>query len=303
MRLELDEKKEDTEKTESTAGGKTERLEDWADNRKEHMKDMPLKERLKWYVTYYWIRALVIGLVVCLAGYFIWINTLGKKETWLGGAIINLPVDTKAVDEVEEEFGSAQGLTKKQLVTLDLSYTLDAAGSETAQEDTAGDGTVDEAEVQGSIAGGETAQEDTADEETLQDDILSEENMLSQNDIANMTKIQVYYASGDLDLVIAPEAVFDYLEEREYSYRDLGEVLGEEFIAGLDQEQLRYSEDADGNEVVTGISLEETDFLKKICPEAAEAEKADGEKIYAGVFYSASNADHAAAFLQYVLEQ
>ncbi|MDY4970510.1 MAG: hypothetical protein SO101_09650, partial [Lachnospiraceae bacterium] len=133
MRLELDEKKEDTEKTESTAGGKTERLEDWADNRKEHMKDMPLKERLKWYVTYYWIRALVIGLVVCLAGYFIWINTLGKKETWMGGAIINLPVDTKAVDEVEEEFGSAQGLTKKQLVTLDLSYTLDAAGSETTQ--------------------------------------------------------------------------------------------------------------------------------------------------------------------------
>lgn len=295
MRLELEEKTEDTDKK---TDGKTERLEDWADNRKEHMKDMPLKERLKWYVTYYWIRALVIGLVVCLAGYFIWINTLGKKETWMGGAIINLPVDTKAVDEVEEEFGSAQGLTKKQLVTLDLSYTLDAAGSETTQ-----DGTADEEEGQGSTAGGETVQGDTADEETLQDDILSEENMLSQNDIANMTKIQVYYASGDLDLVIAPEAVFDYLEEREYSYRDLGEVLGEEFIAGLDQEQLRYSEDADGNEVVTGISLEETDFLKKICPEAAEAEKADGEKIYAGVFYSAANADHAAAFLQYVLEQ
>lgn len=231
---------------------KKERLEDWADNRKAHMKDMPWKDRVKWYVTYYWIQALAAVLVISLAGYFIWINTAGKKETWMGGAIINMTVDTNAADEVEAAFGGEQELTKKQLVTLDSSYTLDVVNEE-----------------------------------------------LSQNNIGNLTKIQAYYAAGDLDLIIAPETTVSFLEEKEYSYQDLEEVLGKEFIAQLDKELLRYSEDENGNTVVTGISLEGTDFLEKLCPEGTGTD----DKIYAGIPCTAAHADHAAEFLQYILGQ
>ncbi|MGN0294088.1 MAG: hypothetical protein ACI4D3_08820 [Lachnospiraceae bacterium] len=231
---------------------KKERLEDWADNRKAHMKDMPWKDRVKWYVTYYWIQALAAALVIGLAGYFIWINTAGKKETWMGGAIINMPVDTNAVDEMEEIFGESQELTKKQLMTLDSSYTLDVVSDN-----------------------------------------------LSQNNIGNLTKIQAYYATGDLDLIIAPETTVSYLDEREYTYRNLEEVLGKDFIAQLDEELLWYSEDENGNAVVSGISLEGTDFLEKICPEGTGTD----DKIYAGIPYTAAHADHAAEFLKYVLGQ
>lgn len=229
-----------------------ERLEDWADNRKAHMKDMPWKDRVRWYVTYYWIQALAAVLVISLAGYFIWINTAGKKETWMGGAMINLAVDTNAADEVEEAFSDIQELTKRQLVTLDSSYSLDVMGED-----------------------------------------------LSQNNIGNLTKIQAYYATGDLDLIIAPEEVIGYLEEREYTYRNLEEVLGKDFIAQLDEEQLRYSEDENGNTVVSGISLEGTDFLGKICPEGTGSD----DTVYAAIPYTAANAEHAAEFLKYVLEQ
>lgn len=230
---------------------KKERLEDWADNRKAHMKDMPWKDRVKWYVTYYWIQALAAVLVISLAGYFIWINTAGKKETWIGGAIINMAVDTNAVDQAEAEFSEARALTKKQLVTLDSSYTLDVVSGE-----------------------------------------------LSQNNIGNLTKIQAYYATGDLDLIIAPQTTVSYLEEKEYTYRNLEEVLGRDFIAQLDEELLRYSKDEKGNDIVSGISLEGTDFLEKICPEGTGTDN----KIYAGIPYTAANADHAAEFLKYLLK-
>lgn len=230
---------------------KKERLEDWADNRKAHMKDMPWKDRVKWYVTYYWIQALAAVLVISLAGYFIWINTAGKKETWIGGAIINMAVDTNAVDQAEAEFSEARALTKKQLVTLDSSYTLDVVSGE-----------------------------------------------LSQNNIGNLTKIQAYYATGDLDLIIAPQTTVSYLEEKEYTYRNLEEVLGGDFIAQLDEELLRYSKDEKGNDIVSGISLEGTDFLEKICPEGTGTDN----RIYAGIPYTAANEDHAAEFLKYLLK-
>ena len=162
-----------------------------------------------------------------------------------------MAVDTNAVDQAEAEFSEARALTKKQLVTLDSSYTLDVVSGE-----------------------------------------------LSQNNIGNLTKIQAYYATGDLDLIIAPQTTVSYLEEKEYTYRNLEEVLGRDFIAQLDEELLRYSKDEKGNDIVSGISLEGTDFLEKICPEGTGTDN----KIYAGIPYTAANADHAAEFLKYLLK-
>ncbi|MDY2627702.1 MAG: hypothetical protein SOW08_05220 [Lachnospiraceae bacterium] len=231
---------------------KRERLEDWAENRKKNMKDMPWKERIRWFMTYYWMQTAAVILVIVVAVYFIWFYTVGKKEVWLSGAIINVVVDQDAVDRREEAFAEAQGLNlKKQLVTLDSSYTLDADGEE-----------------------------------------------YNQSDAASMTKLTTYYAVGDLDLLIAPEGIFDYMESNEYSFRDLEEILGEDFAEQFDESSIRYMQDENGNTYAGAISLAGTEFLEQI---AGIGEIADREEIWIGIPYTAERAEHAAAFMEYVL--
>lgn len=230
---------------------KKERLEDWAENRKAHMKDMPLKDRLKWYVTYYWVQTAAAVLVVSVIVYFIWFYTIGKKEIWMNGAIINVTVDSDAVIQVEETFAETQGVdTRKQVVTLDPYYNLDVTGEE-----------------------------------------------MTQSSIANLAKIEAYYASGDMDLMIAPEKVFDYLLERECSYQNLEEILGEDFVAQFDEEHLLRIKGEDGTLFAGAVSLENTELIEDM---GVIEEFSDGDQIWIGIPYSAKHAENAAAFIDYV---
>lgn len=105
---------------------KKERLEDWAANRKEHMKGMPWSQKMKWYLTYYGVQTLAVVIAVGLAAYFLWSSTIGRKETWLNCVIINADADAETLNAIGEAFSETQELnTKKQLVTLDSSYLLD----------------------------------------------------------------------------------------------------------------------------------------------------------------------------------
>lgn len=232
---------------------KKERLEDWAENRKEHMKDMPWKDRLKWYVTYYWIHTAIAILVISVSVYFIWFYTIGKKETWLSGAIINMTVDTACVDQVEEAFAGEQELNvKKQQVILDPFYSLDVDNEE-----------------------------------------------LTQNNIANLTKIEAYYANGDMDLIIAPEKTFDYLDTKEFSYQDLEEVLGTDIDVRFDEEHLRYMKRDDGTSFVCAVSLENTEFIRNL---GMTDDTSAGEQIWISIPYTARHVENAAEFIEYIFE-
>lgn len=228
---------------------KKERLEDWAENRKQHMKDMPWKDRVAWYVMYYWPQAFVVCLVVLVLGYVLWHGTIGKKETWFNCAIINCDVDAGVLGAFGDDFAKAQDLNpKKQVITLDHSYILDAKDSN-----------------------------------------------ITAHMITALGKLQACFTAGDMDLMIGPSSAFDYLDEKEFVYLDLTEVLDDDFMAQFDEDQIRYGNDSNGNRVVTGISLEGTRFLKDTDIMI--------EDPYAQIPYSSERVDHTKIFLTYLFEK
>lgn len=227
---------------------KKERLEDWAVNRKEHMKGMPWSKRIRWYLTYYGAAALAVAAAVSLVGYLIWSSTIGRKETWLNCVIINADVDGKTLNAVGEAFSETQDLnTKKQLVTLDPSFLLDV------------------------------------DSDTM-----------TQNNASYLGKLKAYFAANEVDLIVAPEAACNYLDEMEYYYQDLEQVMGSAFMDRFDESQLRYMEDESGETFICGVSLKGTKLLTQTDMMVEEP--------YVMIPYTSVRAENAAAFLEYIFE-
>lgn len=245
MRIELE---EETSEEVKEYDEHRERIEDWAAHRKEHMKELPFWERVRWYVSYHWIQAVAVILIVAFVGRLVWSYTFGKTENWLGGIIINSQVEDSALDQVEEAFAKTQKLdTKKQLVTLDAGYYLS-----------------------------------------------NDSDTMNQNDMNYLTKFEANISIGAVDVMIASSETYDYLGGR-CTYQDLTELLSGEFLAQFDESQLYYGKDSDGKVVLSGISIQDTDFLKETSMLI--------EDPYISVPISTSNPEHAAAFIEYLFEQ
>lgn len=225
---------------------KKERLEDWAENRKEHMKEMPWNKKLRWYLTYYGMQTAIIIVIAGFAIYLLWFSTIGRKETWLNGVVINADVEEETLDVLEKAFSESQNLNAtKQLVAIDPSFLLNV-----------------------------------------------EEGVITENNVTYLTKLEAYFAAKEIDLIIAPKTTCDYLDEREYYYQDMEEVMGTEFISRFDESQLRYAEYENGDSYICGVSLEGSKIL-------TETDMMIDDP-YIMIPYTSARIDHAAAFLKYI---
>lgn len=224
-----------------------ERLEDWADNRKKNMKDMPLKDKIAWYVTYYWVQMLLVAGVIFAAAYFIWFATVGKRETWLGGAFINADMDNDAFWAARDAFAAEYEVdTDHQLINIGTDYILDV-----------------------------------------------ENHNINQNNVNYYAKMDAMYAAGDLDFIAAGPNVFDYLLFSQYYFMNLEELLGAEYLAQFDEEDLYTMEDENGDSFVYGIAIEETAFAEQIDLMCEDA--------YVAVPHTAAHSENAELFIKYML--
>lgn len=244
---------------------------------KEQFKEMSLKEKLSYFLDYYAKTVLLVILIIGILVYFIYSVTSPKEKTILSVAVINDYKSEDTIVNLENEVGDYIGLGDMEDVNIDNTYYLDT--SEMTQEtDESG---LDTPRVQ-----------ETNDLASETPEEFADDTMFAASATASQMKLTTYIAAQEIDVIIAPEEVFET-----YSYQgffdNLETTLPTDVFANL-SDQLYFSSTEDLNiSKPYGIRLDNW----------SPGESNQDQTHILGILANSPNRDNSVLFIRYLLSQ
>ena len=229
---------------------------------KEKFRDMTFKEKWSYFLEYYFVKLLISLAVIAGLIYLFYSIFTPKVENVLYIASVNNHIAEDTIKDLEQEIGEYLNLTNMEEVSIDINYYFDLPIS-----------------VEGDSTEAEPSSDPTA-------------GFGSSNTAASQMRLTTYIAAQEIDIIIAPEGIFDNFMQNEF-FDNLEDILPTDIFAAISDELFTGTTQENSVSKPYGIRLDNL---------TNDQYNATKEPRILGIVVNSPDKDNSIAFIRYLLE-